>query len=78
MGSHAAIISLSMKVIHLINETVTTASQTISASITNISIIKNSNEITVINNSMKLFNVEDTIVEILPNNNIISPIHQIN
>jgi len=66
--SHAGIISLPMKVIHSINETVITSSQTIDASTTNIPMIKSNNEITAINNSMKLFNVDDTIMEILLNN----------
>jgi len=42
-------ISLPIKVIHSINETVTITSQTIGVSITNFSMIKNSNEITTIN-----------------------------
>jgi len=77
IDSHAGIISLPMKVIHSINETVITSSQTIGASTTNIPMIKSNNEITAINNSMKLFNVDDTIMEILPNNNIISPVSSI-
>jgi len=74
IDSHAGIISLPMKAIHSINETVITSSQTIGASTTNIPMIKNNNEITAINNSLKLFNVDDTIMEILPNNNIIFPV----
>jgi len=74
INSHTAIISLPIKIIHSINKTVITASQTIGVSTTNIFMIKSSNEITAINNSLKLFNVDDTIKEILPNNNIISPV----
>ncbi|XP_024877995.1 uncharacterized protein LOC112458538, partial [Temnothorax curvispinosus] len=74
----------SMKVVYPTTETVTTALQAISTStITNVPIIRNSNDVIAINDSIKLFNVNDNIeitqntrnltTEVL-NNNIVSPI----
>lgn len=47
-----------IKVVYSPNETVTTASQAIG---TNVSMIKNNNEINVLNDGMKLFNVNNDI-----------------
>jgi len=61
IDSHVSINS-SMKIVYPTNETVTIASQAIDTSINaNVPLIRNSNEITVINNNIKLFNVNDDV-----------------
>jgi len=82
IDSHVSINS--MKIVYPISETVTIVSQAIDTSInTNVPLIRNSNEINVINNNINLINVNDDIeitdnthnspIQILLNNNINSP-----